>query len=238
MWLFLLAACGRFVPSASLGDLDVRSVDMEGLDAELAVVVDNPLPVGAAIGVDGAVRVDQVTVAEVHLAEGQVVASGASEVVVPVRLPWAPLWAAVGAGVDVPYVVELDLNGHHPLGAWSFPVRTEGTLPGVRLPTVVFHGLVLDEVSLARVAATVVLEVDLPLEALTWSLSGGGVPLVHGALDRGEGKLRLPTVVELAHGPAAMFGALRSGVVFDLDAVLVTPLGRLPIDHRSRWPPR
>lgn len=236
MVLLLALGCSRFVPSASVGGLEVVAVDMAGADARLVVQVDNPLPLGASAGVDGVMRVHDTVVAEVHLPEGAVAASSSTAVAVPLRVPWGPLWSVVGMGRDAPYAVELTLHGTTPVGAWSVPVATEGVLPGVALPSLDLLGFAVDEVSLQRIAATLTVATDLPLERLDWSLAGGGVPLVHGRLDRGEGRLALPVVLELGQASSALLAALQLGLVFTLDAVLRTPLGPMPIDYEGRWP--
>lgn len=235
--LSLLLGCSGYAPSASLGDLQVRSLTMDGAEADLHVVIDNPWPMSTGVGAEWALTVAGRPVASGVAPEGTVAASSPTAMVVPIEWRWADLWAASGAvGTAAPYTVSLDLHGATPLGVWHLPVETEGTLPALRLPTFDVLGFRIDEVSLTRFAATLTAVVDVPLSDLDWSLWVGSVPLVHGTMDRGEGELAFPVVVEIGQATAALVTSLQHGVGLELKATLVTPLGPLPVDYRGSWP--
>jgi hypothetical protein len=236
MLLSLLIACTGFVPSASLGELDVRSVDMQGAEAVVQVVVDNPWPVGAAVGADWSLSVDERVVASGVAPLGAVEASGSSTLGVPVRWRWADLWAVTGAGADAPYALSVQLHGSSAWGDTTLPLQVEGVLPGLRLPRFELLDWRVDELSLSRVAGTVTARVDLPVREVDWALVVGVVPLMHGRLERGEGELRLPVVLELGQGGSALLSAMQHGVGVRLDALLDSPLGELPLHYDARWP--
>ncbi len=237
VFLSLLVGCAGYTPSASLGELQVRSLSMEGAEGLVQVVVDNPWPVSADVGADWSLVVAGVEVASGHAPEGAVAASSPSVIEVPIHWRWVDLWSAAGAmGDEVPYGVSLDVHGTTALGAWHLPVATEGTLPAVRLPSLGGLGFVIDEVSLVRLAARVTAVVDVPLRDLDWAVRVGAVPLFHGRLERGEGALAFPLVVEIGQATAALVTALQQGLGLQLKATVVTPLGDLPVDLQGQWP--
>lgn len=237
--LLLTPACG-FAPSASLGDLTVRELSVEGARADLAVTIDNPWPVGATANAKWALTVNEQAVASGASTALEVASRDRSTVVVPIAWKWSDLWRAAGhVGEAVPYQAELVLEGEHAFGAWSLPLSIEGTLPALSIPKVDLLGWRIDEVSPWRIAWTVSVGVrgPLPLTALHWSVTLGGAVIAHGGLSAASGVVEVPVVIELAALPGAAMNALEAGMSLAVDGAIDTPIGRLPLQYSLDWRP-
>ena len=233
--LWLLTGCWG-TPSAGLGELSVRELTMEGAEADLRVEIDNPWPVGTTVQTSWELAVRDHVVAHGEAAPTELAASGPTSLQVPVAFTWAALWqAAGGAGEATPYRATLSVTGDTPMGPWTLPIVHEGELPGVRLPTVEALGVRVDELSLARIRVTLLLDLDVAIDALRWTLRVGTQDLVHGSVERAEGQVLLPASLELARSLEAARTLLGSGIGAELTGSLPTPMGVLPLEYQRRW---
>jgi len=235
MALLLLVGCG-WAPSAGLGDLEVRELTMTGATADLTVDIDNPWPVGTTVGTRWELAVRDEVIAQGEAPPTELVASGPTELTIPVVFTWAELWrAAGGSDIPSPYRATLSVTGEGPFGTWTLPIVHEGELPPVRLPSLDALGVRIDEVSLVRWKLTLLARVDVPIDALTWAISVGTQQLVHGSVDRAEGQVELPVALELHRGFEAARTLLAAGVGAGLSGRATTPLGEIPLVYQRRW---
>jgi LEA14-like dessication related protein len=127
-------------PTAHVDTVSLKEVDLQAATVEFGVSVGNPYSVSLPVsGLDFALSSEGERFLEGQAAIDQVIpANGTGLVKVPVRVPFAEMYAAISGlqlGTSVPYVADLGLNVQTPiLGIVRLPLRAEGEirLPGIR----------------------------------------------------------------------------------------------------------
>jgi hypothetical protein len=214
-------------------------VGLADAEAEVRLVVDNPLPVALPVaGVRWAVEVDgHPVLAGDHPPGSALAARGSTEVPIPIVVRYADVLAAgEGDGGPVDVRVTADLSLDTPAGPVTLPLSWEATLPEVDPPSI---GLVGVGVGLDRgdLVLDLELDVDLPLalevRELGWRATADGTRLGSGEARVGElGRLTLPVRVDpLATAEAAVSALLArtSTLGLVLEGRLDSPVGELPL---------
>jgi LEA14-like dessication related protein len=247
-------------PDARLVGARFEGLTLDAVDLQLDVEVDNPYAVDLpVVRVDAAFARDADPIFETSLEpEAPIPASGQRRLVVPLRVRFAELVAALAdleLGATTPYRVDLRLGLDAPgVGPVTLPLRHTGELWVPAPPTVSVARVGVAEASVQRVRAEVVLDIDsanavaLPLSRFDYGLSLAGTPVARSAVApgtaipaEGRAQITIPFETNPLQAGVALLGALaaqRIDYAVEGALELQTPLGpwSLPVSASGRAP--
>jgi LEA14-like dessication related protein len=204
-------------PSVRVESASLQALSFTGADLLVVLQVRNPNPVGVMVtGLDYELQVDGVRLAGGSRDEDtRIHASGSSSVSLPLRVEYPDLLASSSRLLDrerSSYLVSCGVSCRVPvLGEVRVPVTVEGTLPVLRLPSVSFSGLRIEELSVSGARLLLRLELENPggyplvVSELVFGLEVDGEPWARGSTEEAveigkntAGILELPLDLDLA----------------------------------------
>jgi LEA14-like dessication related protein len=156
------------MPRATVERVEFTGIDFSQIDLLFTVRIDNPNPFGVSLaGLDYALSVEGSAILSGDLDRGLQIAAGASSTVqIPVSVSYRNIFDVVEGSGDqgqlayrMDFALKFDLPG---IGSQRLPLRHEGDLPALRIPSISFRQLRLNSISLRSIDLELVLGIDNP----------------------------------------------------------------------------
>ncbi len=198
-------------PEAVVTSAEITALSFESAEITAQVRIDNPNPFGVTLsGISYALGIEDATPLQGLIdREITIPPDDSSSIEVPLRVGWSELYDSVRALADrneTAYSLELTPVVSVPvLGTVELPLRTEGSLPLLRLPEPAFAGIEVRSIGLTGAELGVSFELNNPnsvallLRELPYSLELGGRRIVSGDIADIEG----PEDFDRVDGPDA-----------------------------------
>lgn len=223
-------------PRLSVTDVQVIGFDFTGLNLAFEINVKNPNPLSVQLlAYDYGLDINEQT-----LVSGQqdqrtrIEASGESTIQVPVRLEFREVYRAVerlaannGAAYSFSGTATFELPG---MGRTDVPVRKEGEIPVLRMPSIRITGLHVEELTLSSATLRLGMEFDNPngigfhVNALDYRLNIDGTPWIKETAlegitipENGVSRLEVPITLNLSQLGMSAYRLLTGSQEVDYD---------------------